>query len=376
VSNSIVSSLIDLLDPQTISNIAARIGESEESVSRGIEPTFASILGRMADKTNDPGMLRYMFDIIQGASANSLSTASITNLASSGAAGSPLFDIGRRLLPILFDGNQGAVAEQIERASGLSSDGAARMMSLATPVVLGFLGKRARDEGMTLSDFTRLLQPEPAVTGNKEKNSITGPRGLLPVLVVLAVFTAVLWVAQQRSDGRTESTRVKAAAEGATRNRSAVPGLGEFVTYRLPGGVSLSIPERGTESKLLSSIQDSTPPSSSRWLDFDRLTFDTASALLRPESEEQLQNLVTILKAYPNLRLKIGGYTDNIGSHKANMRLSQNRADTVTRELSSMGIAADRLESEGYGDRYAIADNSTEEGRARNSRISMRVLQK
>jgi outer membrane protein OmpA-like peptidoglycan-associated protein len=89
-----------------------------------------------------------------------------------------------------------------------------------------------------------------------------------------------------------------------------------------------------------------------------------------------LQNLVTILKAYPNLRLKIGGYTDNIGSHKANMRLSQNRADTVTRELSSMGIAADRLESEGYGDRYAIADNSTEEGRARNSRISMRVLQK
>ena len=58
------------------------------------------------------------------------------------------------------------------------------------------------------------------------------------------------------------------------------------------------------------------------------------------------------------------------------MRLSQNRADTVTRELSSMGIAVDRLESEGYGDQHAIADNSTQEGRARNSRISMRILQK
>ena len=110
MSNSVVSSLIDLLDSQTISNIAARIGESEESVSRGLEPAIASILGGMADKTNDPGILRYMFDMIQDVSAGPFSTANIINLASSGAAGSPLFDVGRRLLPILFDGKQGAVA--------------------------------------------------------------------------------------------------------------------------------------------------------------------------------------------------------------------------------------------------------------------------
>ena len=193
---------------------------------------------------------------------------------------------------------------------------------------------------------------------------------------MLAVFAAVLWFAQQGNDAGRESNHVRAATEEGTRTRSAFPVLGEFVNRRLSGGVSLSIPENGTESKLLSSIQDSAPASGNGWLDFDRLTFDTSSALLRPESEEQLQNLASIMKAYPNLRLKIGGYTDNAGSHKANMRLSQNRADTVTRELSSMGIAVDRLESEGYGDQHAIADNSTEEGRAKNSRISMRILQK
>ena len=375
MSNIVVSSLIDLLGPQTISNIAARIGESEESVSRGLEPAFASILDAMADKTNDPGVLRYMFDMIQSASVSSLTTAAITNLASSGAAGSPLFDMGRRLLPILFEGNQGAVAETIERASGLSSDGAARMMSLATPVVLGFLGKRVRDERMSLSDFTRLLQRQPTMTG-PGKNPATSRRGLLPVVAVLAVVAAVLWFTQSGNDARSESNHVRASTEGATRARASVTGLGDFVNRRLSDGVTLSIPENGTESKLLSLIQDSAPASGSAWLDFDRLTFDVASALLRPESEEQLQNVASIMKAYPNLRLKIGGYTDNVGSHKANMRLSQNRADTVTRELASMGIGVNRLESEGYGDQHAIADNSTEEGRAKNRRISMRVLQK
>ena len=82
------------------------------------------------------------------------------------------------------------------------------------------------------------------------------------------------------------------------------------------------------------------------------------------------------MKAYPNVRLQIGGYTDNTGDSRANLRLSQHRADTVTRELSSMGVAQERLEGEGFGDQQAIADNPTEEGRAKNGRISMRVLQK
>ena len=89
-----------------------------------------------------------------------------------------------------------------------------------------------------------------------------------------------------------------------------------------------------------------------------------------------MQNIASIMKAYPTLHMKIGGYTDNTGSSRANMRLSQNRADAVTRELTSMGIAQNRLEGEGYGEQHPIADNSTEEGRAKNRRISMRVLQK
>jgi OmpA-OmpF porin, OOP family len=220
MSNSVISSLTNLLDRQAINNIALRIGESEESVSRALGPTLAAILNGMATKTNDPGVLRYMFDMVSGVPASSLSTATIINLATSGAAGSPLFDFGRRLLPILFEGNQGAVAESIEQTSRLSSGGATRMISMAVPVMLGFLSKRVREEGLDLAGFTELLQHEasasesstPAERSNDLGAATTAvspmraqqvahgfPRWLLFVIAGLAALAVLIWFAERGS---------------------------------------------------------------------------------------------------------------------------------------------------------------------------------
>ena len=97
---------------------------------------------------------------------------------------------------------------------------------------------------------------------------------------------------------------------------------------------------------------------------------------MRPESQEQLNNIAAILKAYPSVKVKIGGYTDNTGDPDANLRLSQQRADSVMQQLMSMGIAPDRLTAQGYGDQYPIGDNSTPEGRAKNRRIALNVTEK
>jgi outer membrane protein OmpA-like peptidoglycan-associated protein len=91
---------------------------------------------------------------------------------------------------------------------------------------------------------------------------------------------------------------------------------------------------------------------------------------------EQLKNVAEILKAYPKVALKIGGYTDNVGDPAANMKLSAKRADNTMAELVKLGIAAGRLEAEGYGDKHPVADNSTDEGRQRNRRIDIRVTRK
>jgi outer membrane protein OmpA-like peptidoglycan-associated protein len=89
-----------------------------------------------------------------------------------------------------------------------------------------------------------------------------------------------------------------------------------------------------------------------------------------------LRNIGAILKAYPNVHVTIGGYTDNTGDASANQVLSQQRADAVKGQLISMGVSADRLESQGYGEQHPVADNSTEEGRQKNRRISLTVTQK
>ena len=93
-------------------------------------------------------------------------------------------------------------------------------------------------------------------------------------------------------------------------------------------------------------------------------------------SAEQVRNVAAILNAYPSVRLKIGGYTDNVGDPAANLRLSDARANTVMRELIGLGIAPDRLTAEGYGELHPVADNATAEGRARNRRIAFRITQR
>ncbi|RYC69926.1 MULTISPECIES: sodium-translocating pyrophosphatase [Spirosoma] len=145
----------------------------------------------------------------------------------------------------------------------------------------------------------------------------------------------------------------------------------------LDGGVLLTgVDVDGIEASLLNFIKSDKPVDKTTWFDFDRLTFETGSATLKPESQEQLKNIAEILKAYPNVSVKLGGYTDNTGNADANLKLSGDRAQSVKKELTALGIAADRLESEGYGQEHPVASNDTEEGRAQNRRISIRVTKK
>ncbi|WAS98130.1 OmpA family protein [Nannocystis punicea] len=138
----------------------------------------------------------------------------------------------------------------------------------------------------------------------------------------------------------------------------------------------LRFAENGIESQLLTFLRDKNAKVDDKtWFEFDRLVFDTNAQTLAAGSHEQLENLAAILKAYPNVHVKIGGYTDNTGDPNANLKLSQERADNVKKELVTRGIAGDRIETEGYGEQHPVASNTTEEGRAHNRRIALRVLQ-
>ncbi len=106
---------------------------------------------------------------------------------------------------------------------------------------------------------------------------------------------------------------------------------------------------------------------------FNNLTFDSGSAKISGDSATEVDNLASILKAYPNVKINVSGYTDNQGDPAANKKLSVARAEAVKARLFGQGVAMDRISTQGYGDANPVATNDTAEGRAQNRRIEVTI---
>ncbi|MFN0088003.1 MAG: OmpA family protein [Blastocatellia bacterium] len=104
------------------------------------------------------------------------------------------------------------------------------------------------------------------------------------------------------------------------------------------------------------------------------IEFDSGSDRISAAAAAVLDDAARALTATAEARVEISGHTDNVGEDKMNQALSQRRAESVKKYLTGKGIAADRLSSKGYGPSQPIAENETEEGKARNRRIEFRVI--
>ncbi len=104
--------------------------------------------------------------------------------------------------------------------------------------------------------------------------------------------------------------------------------------------------------------------------------FDTKKYDLKTESMAELDNVVDLLKENATMTIQINGFTDNVGKPSDNVLLSNNRAKSVAGYIVSKGIPANRILSKGYGASRPIADNKTDEGRAKNRRTELQVISK
>ena len=104
------------------------------------------------------------------------------------------------------------------------------------------------------------------------------------------------------------------------------------------------------------------------------ILFDNGKATIKFESAEILNQIINVLKKYPNSRFRIEGHTDSVGKKQKNIELSQNRADAVKIYLIQGGIASDRLESKGYGPDKPIASNKNKKGRELNRRVEINLI--
>ncbi|MDQ1265366.1 MAG: hypothetical protein QG635_516 [Bacteroidota bacterium] len=106
----------------------------------------------------------------------------------------------------------------------------------------------------------------------------------------------------------------------------------------------------------------------------NNIFFDTDKSDLRRESFPELDRFAKFLKAHPNVRVEVGGHTDNVGDKKYNVKLSQTRAQAVTDYLIGKGIDTKRISTIGYGESKSVANNKTEAGRQLNRRVEFQIL--
>lgn len=106
----------------------------------------------------------------------------------------------------------------------------------------------------------------------------------------------------------------------------------------------------------------------------ERIEFATGKATILPSSFPVLDDVATVLRDSPNLRVEIAGHTDAVGDDLANQRLSKARAEAVYEFLFNRGIAGYRMVTVGYGESRPVDSNDTEEGRQRNRRVEFVIL--
>jgi OmpA-OmpF porin, OOP family len=418
MASSIMDSILAMVTPEMKQALAARLGESPQAVQSGLGAATAATLDGLASKASDTGFLGQILGMLGGGTGQSL-LSSLSSIASGGPTGATA-DLVNKFLPMVFGSQQGQVASAISQQYGLSAASGTGLLKMAVPLVLAFLGKMQSAGTLNVSSLGNLLRSEApnlrsylpsgllssaagvasttathaasAVQSGVRTATAGAPLWLVPAAIAGALLLAWLVIRSMSTPKEAVQTAANVATEATNTAANAVSGaasavgdtataawaaLGDMMKVKLPDGSELNVPSHGVEARLVTYLNDSSAPvSENSWFDFDRLLFDTGKATLQPASQEQLTNIAAILKAYPQVRIRLGGYTDNTGDAAANLRLSEERADNVMAELVRLGIDPTRMSAKGYGDENPIADNSSEEGRQKNRRISLRVTDK
>lgn len=227
-----------------------------------------------------------------------------------------------------------------------------------------------------------------------EEPKKSGNNGLIWLLLVALVALLLWWLLGKgcnnddqvvtRTDTTTNVVRTTETTTTTTTSKIDPDGnyiydVGENTVINLADGTTLTVGKNSTEYKLYDFLMNGTIDQNDKtknWIPFDRVYFKLGNAELTDKSRAQVDNIAKILKNFPNAALKLGGYTDNTGDAAINKKLSTERAQIVAKLFGDLGVAKQIEEAVGYGPEHPIATNDTDEGRAQNRRVDLKVSKK
>jgi len=376
----------------------------------------------IANRCDDQGFMKELTDLATRTAADPDPLKTITRIASSGGTGIDTTTPTGGFLSSLFGQNLSGMVDSLSNYAGIRGSSAASVLSACAPLVLGYIGRMMRSDNLTTAGLADRLRghrnqlasavplgfemPEffhsPFRAGHTAMDE-TVRRGVqtheadsswtVPVLALLGLLGlgSLIWWASQKpvvEQSRVEVTEPAVRPMmppakpiepldkplGTTGVAPAIDTTGVIPgrsTRTLPGNVIITIPQGGAEDRLYNYLSSAGTGGLS--VNFDRITFGSGSAELSSEAREEIDNIATILRAYPNASVIVAGYTDNEGSEHANMALSKARADAVAGRITAKGVSSERVHSEGFGSQKPVGSNSTETGRSENRRVILEV---
>ncbi len=397
--------LIDLITKGMSGNIMSQlgtaIGANPDSATRGVASAIPAVLGGLLKTSSTTvGVSDLVYGMLKGNHDGLINN--LGNTLAGGAATQNLLKTGEGVLGSIFGDRIKAVTDLVGSSAGLNQASSASLMGVMGPIVLGFITQHLRAAGgLNTASLAGLLG------GQKAAVAAAAPAGLAPALGVasldnysapsaaaaavsdsggsgwmkwvvgLVALLAVLFALRNCQTQKVEVPPPPPAPVVEAPAPPPPPPEDGLTAMTLPDGVGLRAAADGVESKLLAFITDSSKVvDKTTWFTMDRLQFETGSATLQDTSNAQLDNIAAILKAYPAVKLKVGGYTDNTGNAAKNLKLSGDRAAATVAALASRGVEAGRVEGAGYGNKFPVADNATEDGRQKNRRTDLRVTAK
>ncbi len=209
-------------------------------------------------------------------------------------------------------------------------------------------------------------------------------RFVLCALILAGCTTTDPYTGEERQSRTAQGAAVGAVAGAVVGGAASSRGdrrqgvlTGAVVGGAIGGGVGhyMDRKERALREQLQGTgVQVQREGDNLRLIMPGNITFAVGRHEIRPEFYEVLNSVSLVLKEYDQTAIQIAGHTDSTGSDQLNQTLSENRAGSVAQYLMGQGVSARRIESFGYGPRYPVATNATEEGRQANRRVELQLI--
>jgi outer membrane protein OmpA-like peptidoglycan-associated protein len=401
MSFNLLDSIKGLITPSLISSAATSLGENSGGITKALEGAVPALLSGVINKsTSDSSGI---FDLAKKAAGSGV----LDNLTGSLSGGnSNLMNMGTSLLSGIFGGKTNMLSSLISSFAGIKPSSGSSLLASLAPIALGVIGKHALSSGMDARGLGNFLSSQkdavnkampsglslsslyadstPRVPSVPEPPTSGLPKWVLPLLLVVVGAALLFYLFRScnvpKTDNMaTDTTAMVAPSPDTAEVATPPPATGrESLKVELPNGTTLDAYKGGIEDQLVAFLKDDDAKvSKDKWFDFDNLNFNTGTAEITAESQAQINNIAAILKAFPKVIIKIGGYTDKTGDEAGNMKLSKARADAVKKALATAEVGKQVTDAEGYGSEFAkAAADAPESDRVHDRRVSVSVREK